>query len=260
MKEVLEKQLENLKRQEALYRVKDSKNKETLKGLTANLQAIDSSKQGLSDGIKSINKEVEDMMGSLSKVVSEVIELMEKENSSEEGLGKIRLCAPAKVVMNIIESYKTFISNLQEHLDSIGKLVEKDKESTINDELTETLDEAKKLAIDILSVKEADLNLKLYEKRLIATEELLAADVEEKKLEDLTALVKEEEEKIKQLHSEIKEILQAEVQLELDSKFKNHIKQLAGSNLQALAPSILIKIEEIISKHMVIYISNIGII
>eukprot|EP00826_Nyctotherus_ovalis_P008247 TRINITY_DN12133_c0_g1_i1.p1 TRINITY_DN12133_c0_g1~~TRINITY_DN12133_c0_g1_i1.p1 ORF type:complete len:321 (+),score=93.99 TRINITY_DN12133_c0_g1_i1:218-1180(+) len=251
LKDILTKELEGLKKQEALFRAKDSKNKETSKSLTASLQAIHSSKQDLSDGIKSINKEVEDIMGSLSKVVSEIVELIEKENSSEEGLGKIRFCAPAKVVMGIIDNYKVFVTTLQEHLDSIAKLVEKDKDSPTSNELTETLDEAKKLAADILSVKEADLNMKLYEKRLIATEEFLASEVEEDKLEDVSNLLKEEEAKIKQLHSEIKEVLQMEVQSELDSKFKNHIKQLAGNNLLALAPSILIKIEEIISKHMV---------
>ena len=62
------------------------------KVLSNNLQNVNSDKQLLSNTIKETNKDVQDAMGSLSKIVTEIVDSIEKENTSDEGIGKIKFC------------------------------------------------------------------------------------------------------------------------------------------------------------------------
>jgi len=257
MKKLLEKELVLIKKKENLHRTKDIQNKEVVKKLDSNLTAVRSSKQMLGDSIKVTNKSVEEIMGILSKTASEIIDFLERENKSEENTSKSLLNASG--IIQIVQKYRQFITKIQEQLASISKISEKDSKTgeLTNPELKQTVSDIKKLVNDQNLLKETQLNLKLYEKRILATESLLLSPIEKSELEKVKIDIIEEQNAIEKLHEDVKLNLHAACEWEINEQYSKYIEDLAGNDILALAPSILMQIEDLIKKHLVFFIFSI---
>ena len=104
-----------------------------------------------------------------------------------------------------------------------------------------------------MTTKQTSLDLKLYEKRISATEALVSSGIDKDERINKTYPLEEEQTKIQKLHDEIKAGLKTICEWEINLKFGTYMEQLAGNDILALAPSILSKIEDLINKHIVFF-------
>jgi hypothetical protein len=192
-------------------------------------------------------------MGNQSKVITDALDALDKENKSEEGLFIIKNCMSANLILSLIQKYRAFAAKAQEQLAVIVSGVEKTDKVKVNKEVEEAKTDVMNLLKDFIEVKETAMNTRIYEKRVAATAELIESSAGKDIInKDAKFDLKEEQKQIEILHEEIKETTRRLSEWEINASFSQYTEQLMGNDLFSLYPSILEKLNELINKHIVL--------